>query len=106
MTDAVTTAGGRVARVRRGLSRHLGTRRPAEAGTARGLLWIVFVAYEFYLLSNPIAILGRWDETWAQAQMVAVAMIVIQLPWLRLPRVPAVLWAFTGLTVLSVGWSI
>jgi O-antigen ligase len=106
MTDAVTATGGRLARVRRGVSRHFATRRPAEAGTARGLLWILFVGYEFYLLANPIAILGPWDETWAQAQIVAVVMLVVQLPWLRLPRVPAALWAFTALTVLSVGWSI
>jgi O-antigen ligase len=106
MTDVVTATGGRLARVRRGVSRHLATRQPAEAGTARGLLWILFVGYEFYLLSNPIAVLGPWDDTWAQAQLVAVAMLVVQLPWLRLPRVPAVLWAFMALTALSVGWSI
>lgn len=106
MTDAVTAADGRLVRFRRGVRRHFATRLPAEAGTARGVLWILFVGYEFYLLSNPIAVLGPWEETWLQAQVVAAAMLVVQLPWLRLPRVPAVLWVFSALTVLSVWWSI
>ena len=79
---------------------------PAGEGTMRGALWSAFIAVEFYLLSNPLVYVPTFDVALSNALDLALVVVLLQLPWLRAPRIPWTIAAFLFLAALSSTWSI
>lgn len=81
------------------------TREPATWGSARSVLWVLFLAQVYYLLANPLLTIGPFDISFGRVWKLAVLWLVLQLPWLRFPRVPWPLVAYLGWAALSWTWS-
>ena len=82
------------------------SREPARENTVRGVLWILFIATEFYLLSNPLVFIYPFEASLQKATSLGVIMLVVQAPKLRLPRVPWTLFIFLAYAADSALWSI
>lgn len=103
--SAPTSDAARTSGLLRGVSAWNERRPVAEVGTARGVLWMCFIAVEFYLMSNPIVFEPWFHFSLQQAAVIATVFLIFQAPRLRLilPR-PSVL-LFLGFTALSLRWS-
>ena len=77
----------------------------ARAGTARGTAWMVFIAAEFYLMSNPLAFIPGFEVALDNALALALGFGLLQLWWLRPGRVPLSVICFLGFAGLSQLWS-
>ena len=81
-------------------------RRKASLDDARGWLWVVLVAAVFFLMSNPLVFIPTFYESLDRAVLLTEIVVVLSLPWLRLPRVPWPWAAFLALCLLSQLWTI
>lgn len=81
-------------------------RQVAERGTMRGALWAVFIAIVFYLMSNPIALVGDFGRALHAVIGGSLVFLVLQIRWLRPPRPSWPLVAFLAYSLLSYFWSI
>ncbi|MCP3420660.1 O-antigen ligase family protein [Nocardioides pinisoli] len=81
------------------------TREPAAWGSTRSVLWVLFLAQVYYLLANPLLTIGPFDISFGRAWKLAAVWLVLQLPWMRLPRVAWPLAAYLGWAALSWTWS-
>lgn len=79
---------------------------PAQEGTARGTLWTVFIAVEFYLLSNPLAFQPSFGLSLNQAVEMGVLLALWELPRLRLRRPQLTLLVVAAFAGLSWFWSV
>lgn len=77
----------------------------AQAGTARGAAWIVFIAVELYLMSNPLVFIPGFALSLDDALALALAFGLLQWRWLRPGRVPWSVVLFLGFAGLSQLWS-
>lgn len=78
---------------------------PAQQGTARGTLWSVFIAVEFYLLSNPLAFQPVFAFSLNLAVEIGLLLALVELPRLRVRRPPLALLAFAAFAGVSWLWS-
>lgn len=79
--------------------------QPAREGTARGTVWAVFIAIEFYLLSNPLAFQPFFVLTLQQALEFGLLLALLELPRLRFRGPPTALMAFAAVAGASWWWS-
>lgn len=87
------------------LSRH-DSRPRASFSTARGWWWGALIAATFFWMSNPLVFVPGFYASLDEALDWTKVMIVISLPWLRLPRVPWPWLLFLGLCLLSQMWTV
>lgn len=80
--------------------------RPAEPGTWRGALWVLVVATDFFLMSNPLVLVVDFDSALRLAVLVTVAAVVVTVKWVRVPKVALPVLAYLGWTFASLSWSI
>ena len=73
---------------------------------ARGWAWAALVAATFFWMSNPVVFIPSFYLSLGEALTWTKVVLVLTLPWLRLPRVPWPWLAFLGLALLSQAWSI
>lgn len=78
----------------------------ASPGTARGALWTLLLAADFFWLSNPLALIGSFDQSLRCTVLATAVAVLVSVPWLRLPGIPWVVLAFLGLAALSSTWSL
>lgn len=78
----------------------------ASLSSARGWLWTALVAATFFWMSNPIVFIPSFYLSLGEAMIWTKVVVVLSLPWLRLPRVPWPWLAFLGLALLSQLWTI
>ncbi len=71
----------------------------------RGAMWTIFVAAEFYLLSNPLVFIPWFEWSLDSAIEIALLFVLLQLPWLRLRPPPVTVVLFLAFTALSALWS-
>lgn len=82
-------------------------RRPrARATSPRGWAWIVAIAAVFFWMSNPLVFVPNFYFALDDAQYWMKIVVVVTLPWLRLPRVPWPWVMFLGICYLSQLWTI
>ncbi|WP_426243278.1 O-antigen ligase family protein [Nocardioides sp. LHG3406-4] len=96
----------RLAEARLRVKTYHASREPARENSVRGVLWILFIATEFYLFSNPLVYIYPFEASLQKATSLAVIMLVVQLPKLRLPPVPWTLLVFIAYAADSAFWSI
>lgn len=82
------------------------SRPRASLGEARGWLWLALVAATFFWMSNPLVFIPTFYLSLEQAVRWTLVVVVLGLPWLRLPRVPWPWLLFFGLTLASQAWTI
>lgn len=82
------------------------SRPRASFDTARGWWWAALVAATLFWMSNPLVFIPSFYLSLGQALIWTKVVLVISLPWLRLPRVPWPWLAFLGLALLSQAWTI
>lgn len=71
----------------------------------RGAMWTIFVAGQFYLLSNPLVFIPWFEWSLDTAIEFALLFLLLQLPWLCLRPPPLTVVAFLGFTALSAFWT-
>ena len=108
---ALTGASRRLAAPRPGsaleaLTTWLDARPRASFATARGWWWAALVAALFFWMSNPLVFVPTFYTDVGIARVWVLAVVVLSLPWLRLPRVPWPWLLFVGLGLLSRFWTI
>ncbi len=81
-------------------------RERAHLGDARGWFWTAVVAMSFFWMSNPVALIPTFYLSLALAVLWLKVAVVLNLPWLRLPRVPWPWVAFLAVGLLSQLWTI
>jgi O-antigen ligase len=78
----------------------------ALPGTWRGALWVLVVAADFVLMSNPLVFVFNFDAALRLATLITVSTVVLTFPWVRTPRVALPVVAYLGWTLASYTWSI
>lgn len=78
----------------------------ASFATARGWWWAALIAALFFWMSNPLVFILTFYLALDEAIRLAMIVVAVSLPWLRLPRVPWPWLVFLGLCVLSQTWTI
>ncbi len=78
----------------------------ASIATARGWWWGAFVVASFVWMSNPTVFLVTYYTALTDARDWALVVMVVSLPFLRLPRIPWPWVLFLVLGVLSRFWTI
>lgn len=78
----------------------------ASFATARGWAWAALVAATFFWMSNPLVFIPSFYLSLGEALTWSKVVLVLTLPWLRLPRTPWPWLAFLGLALLSLAWTI
>jgi O-antigen ligase len=82
-------------------------RRPrASLSTARGWVWATLIAATFFWMSNPLVYIPSFYLSLGEALTWTKVLVIVTLPWLRVPRVPWPWLVFLGLCVLSQLWTI
>lgn len=82
-------------------------RRPrASLDDARGWWWAALVAALFVWMSNPTVLVPSFYLSLGEAMSWTKVVVVLSLPWLRLPRVPWPWIVFLALAYLSQTWTI
>lgn len=81
-------------------------RRPASHGTLRGALWVLYLGAVYYLMSNPIALMGDFGKSLQIVIWGSAAFLLVQVRWLRAPRPSWPLVLFLAYALLSWFWSI
>ena len=82
-------------------------RRPrASLDDARGWWWTALVAALFVWMSNPTVLVPSFYLSLGEAMSWTKVVVVLSLPWLRLPRVPWPWIVFLALAYLSQAWTI
>lgn len=96
-----------------GLSERWGAAKAATAhrdlvreGSARGVVWSVVVALQYYLLSNPVVLIPLFDSSLSQAIGLALLLVLWEANRLRFPVLPWSVVAFLGFAALSMAWSV
>ena len=104
---STTRAGGRgpVAWWRAAAARQRRLRRIDVAGPA-GWLWAALLAWDFFLMSNPLVLVDTFQDALRMALLSTGAVIVVTIPLLRLPRVPVSLLLLVCYMCTSAMWSI
>jgi O-antigen ligase len=78
----------------------------ATLGMVRGWVWMILIAATFFWMSNPLAYILTFYLALDDAVLWTLVVVVVTLPWLRLPRVPWPWLLFLGLCVASKLWTI
>jgi hypothetical protein len=78
----------------------------ASLSSVRGWLWMVLVAAVFFWMSNPLVFVPGFHLSLAKAIFWTTVVVIVTLPWIRLPRVPWPWILFHGLAALSILWTI
>lgn len=78
----------------------------ADLGTVRGGAWLALVAAVFFLMSNPLVFVPGFHLSLSKAITWTTVIVIVTLPWMRLPRVPWPWILFHGLALLSALWTI
>lgn len=87
-----------------GLTAESDARPVVTAGNARGVLWIAFIAAEYYLLSNPLVFVPVFESSLAQALGLALVVAFSQSGRLRAPVISWPIVAFLAFGALSMLW--
>lgn len=82
------------------------SRPRASFATARGWWWGALIAATFFWMSNPLVFIPGFYASLDEALDWTKVVLVISLPWLRLPRVPWPWLLFLGLCLLSQLWTV
>lgn len=72
----------------------------------RGLLWTVYIATMYYLLSNPLVLIGAIEVSILLGSWATILLLLVERQRLRLPVVPWSVLLFTALGAVSIFWSI
>lgn len=72
----------------------------------RGLLWTAYIATMYYLLSNPLVLIGAIEVSILLGSWATILVLLVERQRLRLPVVPWSVLLFTALGALSFFWSI
>lgn len=75
-------------------------------GTVRGWVWTALIAAVFFWMSNPLVFVPGFHLALPKAITWTTVVVIVTLPWMRLPRVPWPWIAFLGLAALSQLWTI
>lgn len=82
-------------------------RRPrAHLPGLRGWIWAALVGVVFFWMSNPLVFVPGFHLALPLAVRWTLLVLLLTLPWLRLPRIPWPWLAFLGLCWVSAQWSI
>ena len=75
---------------------------PARSfGIARGWVWMALVAAVFFWMSNPLVFVPSFYLSLAKAITWTEVVVIVTLPWIRLPRVPWPWMLFLGLAAVA-----
>ncbi len=94
---------------RRGLRRLAAwhdARPRASLASARGWVSVAAIAATFFWMSNPLVYIPSFYLSLGEAMTWTKVLLLVTLPWLRLPRVPWPWLVFLGLCLLSQLWTI
>ena len=72
----------------------------------RGLLWTAYIATMYYLISNPLVLIGAIEVSILLGSWATILLLLVERQRLRLPVVPWSVLLFTALGALSMAWSI
>lgn len=78
----------------------------AAVDSVRGWLWIVLVAAVFFWMSNPLVFVPGFHLALPKSTTWTWVVVIVTLPWVRVPRVPWPWLAFLVLAALSAAWTI
>lgn len=78
----------------------------AAVGSIRGWAWMALVAVTFFWMSNPLVFVPGFHLALPKAITWTTVVVIVTLPWLRVPRVPWPWIVFHGVALLSVLWTI
>ncbi|RYC11528.1 hypothetical protein [Nocardioides zhouii] len=73
---------------------------------ARGWIWLALVASTFVWMSNPLVFIPTYYLSFNEALVWTKVVLVLMLPFLRVPRLPWPWVAFLTLTLVSHTWSL
>ncbi len=82
------------------------TRPRADLPGLRGWIWAALIGVVFFWMSNPLVFVPGFHLALPLAVRWTLLVLLVTLPWLRLPRIPWPWFAFLGLCWLSAQWSI
>jgi O-antigen ligase len=77
----------------------------ASFATARGWWWAALIGATFFWMSNPLVLVPGFGAALDEALVWTKIVLVISLPWLRLPRVPWPWLLFLALCLASQMWT-
>lgn len=81
--------------------------RPRAAmNSPRGWVWMALIAAVFFWMSNPLVFVPGFHLALAKAITWTTVVVIVTLPWMRVPRVPWPWILFHGLAALSIVWTI
>ena len=103
---AVTEDMDKVRRVFASLLAWHDARPRATFTTARGWWWATLIAATFFWMSNPLVFVPGFYVALGEALTWTKIVIVISLPWLRIPRVPWPWLLFLVLCLASQIWTV
>lgn len=72
----------------------------------RGLLWTAYIATMYYLLSNPLVLIGAIEVSILLGSWATILLLLVERQRLRLPVVPWSVLLFTAFGAVSFFWSI
>lgn len=82
------------------------SRPRASLVTVRGWWWGALIAVTFFWMSNPLVFVPTYYQSLEKAVFWTAIVLLISLPWLRLPRVPWPWLVFLGMCLASQLWTI
>ena len=82
------------------------SRPRATFASPRGWWWAAVIAATFFWMSNPLVFVAGFNLSLDKALFWTTVVLVISLPWLRLPRVPWPWLLFLVLCLASQLWTV
>lgn len=78
----------------------------ASLSSLRGWVWMALIAAVFFWMSNPLVFVPGFHLALPKAITWTTIVVIVTLPWVRLPRVPWPWVVFFALVALSSLWTI